>query len=155
MVIFDTTLRDGEQSPGINLSLSSKVEIANILELLKVDVIEAGFAASSDSCRKSITAISRTITDAKVCSLSRALDNDIDLAAEALHSAKSPRINVVLATSTLHMREKLRMLPNHVLEHGVRAVSRARRFTSDVSNFRLNSNWRRPFIALKVLFVVN
>jgi 2-isopropylmalate synthase len=132
IVVFDTTLRDGEQSPGVNLNLSEKVQIAKALEKLGVDVIEAGFAAASDGDFAAIKAVARAVTDSAVCSLSRAVQRDIELSAEAVRAARAPRIHIVLATSPIHMKFKLQMEPEQVLDTAVRAVQCARRYASDV-----------------------
>jgi 2-isopropylmalate synthase len=132
LVIFDTTLRDGEQSPGVRLTRDTKVEIALMLERLGVDVIEAGFAVSGQSDFESIRAIAEAVTESTVCSLSRAVDKDIDLSAEAIRPARSGRIHIVLATSPIHMRYKLQMEPEDVLELGVRSVKRARKYSDNV-----------------------
>ncbi len=114
--IFDTTLRDGEQSPGCSMNLREKLDIARRLELLKVDVIEAGFAVSSPGDFESVKAVADKIRDCTVASLARCNRVDIDAAYEALKSAADPRIHVFLATSPLHMQYKLRMSPEQVLE---------------------------------------
>jgi len=132
IIIFDTTLRDGEQSPGINLDTAEKVEIALMLEGLKVDVIEAGFAVSSPGEFEAIKAVARVVKDSTICSLSRAVERDIDLTAEAVSGAASSRIHIVLATSPIHMKYKLQMTPENVLEHAVRAVVHARRYSEDI-----------------------
>jgi 2-isopropylmalate synthase len=132
ITVFDTTLRDGEQSPGINLSVADKVEIAQMLQALRVDVIEAGFAASSPGDLEAVTAVATAVQETVVCSLSRATDSDVDLSAEAVRPAAAGRIHIVLATSALHMKYKLMMEPEDVLAQGVRAVRRARRYTDDV-----------------------
>ncbi|MQB44957.1 2-isopropylmalate synthase [Rhizobium sp. ICMP 5592] len=132
IIIFDTTLRDGEQSPGINLDASEKVEIALMLEGLKVDVIEAGFAVSSPGEFEAIKAVARVVKGSTICSLSRAVERDIDLTAEAVSGAASSRIHIVLATSPIHMKYKLQMTPENVLEHAVRAVHHARRYSEDI-----------------------
>jgi 2-isopropylmalate synthase len=116
LIIFDTTLRDGEQSPGASMTKDEKVRIARQLERLKVDVIEAGFAASSAGDFDSVHTIAQIIKDSTVCSLARANDRDISRAAEALKGAASPRIHTFIATSPLHMAVKLRMSPEQVLE---------------------------------------
>ena len=97
--IFDTTLRDGEQSPGCSMNLSEKIEVAKQLELLKVDIIEAGFAVSSPGDFKSVETVAKTIKDCSVASLSRAVKKDIDASYEALKEAAAPRIHIFLATS--------------------------------------------------------
>ncbi|HWL85145.1 MAG TPA: 2-isopropylmalate synthase, partial [Polyangiaceae bacterium] len=112
VVIFDTTLRDGEQSPGVNFNLEQKVEIAQMLEALRVDVIEAGFAAASEGDYESIRAVAHTIKKSTVCSLSRAVEKDIVLSAEAVKPAASGRIHIVLATSPIHMKYKLQLEPD-------------------------------------------
>jgi 2-isopropylmalate synthase len=132
VIIFDTTLRDGEQSPGASMTGEEKLRIAKALERLKVDVIEAGFAIASPGDFAAGTAIADTIKDSTVCSLSRALDADIDRAAEALKGANSGRIHTFIATSPIHMQHKLRMQPDQVVEQAVHAVKRARNLCADV-----------------------
>ncbi len=132
LIIFDTTLRDGEQSPGASMTREEKLRIARQLEKLKVDVIEAGFAASSNGDFEAVKAIAEAIKDSTVCSLSRANDRDIARAAEALKGAKSMRIHTFIATSPLHMEKKLRMSPDQVFEQARLAVRFARQFTDNV-----------------------
>ena len=132
LIIFDTTLRDGEQSPGASMTREEKLRIAKQLERLKVDVIEAGFAASSNGDFEAIRAIAEVIKDATVCSLARANDRDISRAAEALKAAPSWRIHTFIATSALHMEKKLRMSPEQVLEQARQSVRFARNLTADV-----------------------
>ncbi|HWT71265.1 MAG TPA: 2-isopropylmalate synthase [Oxalicibacterium sp.] len=132
LIIFDTTLRDGEQSPGASMTKDEKIRIARQLERLKVDVIEAGFAAASQGDFEAIQAIAGIIKDATVCSLSRANDMDIRRAADALAPAERKRIHTFIATSPLHMQKKLRMTPEQVLEQARLAVRFARKFTDDV-----------------------
>jgi 2-isopropylmalate synthase len=132
LIIFDTTLRDGEQSPGASMTKDEKIRIARQLERLKVDVIEAGFAAASQGDFESIKAIAGIIKDSTICSLSRANDRDISRAAEALAPAARKRIHTFIATSPLHMEKKLRMAPDQVLEQARLAVRFARQFTDDV-----------------------
>ncbi|WP_372827215.1 2-isopropylmalate synthase [Polaromonas sp.] len=132
LIIFDTTLRDGEQSPGASMTRDEKVRIARQLERLKVDVIEAGFAASSNGDFEAVQAIANTIKDATICSLSRANDRDISRAAEALKGANSARIHTFIATSALHMEKKLRMSPDQVLEQAKLSVRFARNLVADV-----------------------
>ncbi len=132
LFIFDTTLRDGEQSPGASMTKDEKIRIARALEKLRVDVIEAGFPAASVGDFEAVQAVANVINDCSVCGLSRALDNDIDRAAEALKSAVSPRIHTFIATSPIHMEMKLRMQPEAVIEQAVRAVKRARNYTDNV-----------------------
>jgi 2-isopropylmalate synthase len=132
LIIFDTTLRDGEQSPGASMTKDEKIRIAKQLERLRVDVIEAGFAAASPGDFESIKAIAGIIKDSTVCSLSRANDRDISRAAEALAPASRKRIHTFIATSPLHMEKKLRMTPDQVFEQAKQAVRFARQFTDDV-----------------------
>ncbi len=132
LIIFDTTLRDGEQSPGASMTREEKLRIAKQLEKLRVDVIEAGFAAASNGDFESVKAIADTIRDSTVCSLSRANDRDISRAAEALTNARSKRIHTFIATSALHMEKKLRMTPDQVYEQARLAVRFARKFTDNV-----------------------
>lgn len=132
LIIFDTTLRDGEQSPGASMTRDEKVRIAKALERLKVDVIEAGFPAASPGDFESVQAVAAVIKDSTVCGLARALDRDIDRAGEALKGANSSRIHTFIATSPIHMQMKLRMSPEQVIEHAVRAVKRARQYTDNV-----------------------
>jgi len=132
LIIFDTTLRDGEQSPGASMTREEKLRIAKQLEKLRVDVIEAGFAASSNGDFEAVKGIAGAITDATVCSLARANDRDIARAAEALKGANSPRIHTFIATSALHMDKKLRMTPEQVYEQVRLSVRYARNFTDNV-----------------------
>jgi 2-isopropylmalate synthase len=132
LVIFDTTLRDGEQSPGASMTKEEKIRIAKMLEKLRVDVIEAGFAIASPGDFEAVKAVAEAIKDSTVCSLARAGDKDIDRAAEALKPARSARIHTFIATSPIHMEYKLRMRPEQVLECAVLAVKRARRYTDNV-----------------------
>ncbi len=130
--IFDTTLRDGEQAPGCSMSFSDKIKIAKQLELLKVDVIEAGFAMASEGDFKSVKAIADCIQNASVASLSRALPKDIDRAYEALKNAKNPLIHTFLATSDIHLQYKLRMTREEVLEQTKKMVEYAYSLTGNV-----------------------
>jgi 2-isopropylmalate synthase len=132
LIIFDTTLRDGEQSPGASMTRDEKLRIARQLERLKVDVIEAGFAASSNGDFEAVQAIANAIKDSTVCSLARANDRDISRAAEALQGARSARIHTFIATSALHMEKKLRMTPEQVLEQAKLSVRFARNLVADV-----------------------
>ncbi len=132
LIIFDTTLRDGEQSPGASMTRNEKLRIARQLERLRVDVIEAGFAASSNGDFEAVQSIANAIKDSTVCSLSRANDRDIARAAEALKGANSGRIHTFIATSPLHMEKKLRMTPEQVLEQSIQAVRFARNQCADI-----------------------
>lgn len=130
--IFDTTLRDGEQVPGCRLNTPEKLMIAEALESLGVDIIEAGFPISSPGDFKSVNEIAKLVKNAKVCGLSRAVEKDIETAAEALRHAKYPRIHTGLGTSDQHVFTKLRMTREQVLEKGVWAVRTAKKFVEDV-----------------------
>ncbi len=132
LIIFDTTLRDGEQSPGASMTREEKLRIARQLERLKVDVIEAGFAASSNGDFEAVKAIAQVVRDSVVCSLARANDRDISRAAEALKGAARARIHTFIATSALHMEKKLRMTPEQVFEQAKLAVRFARNLCDDV-----------------------
>ena len=132
VIIFDTTLRDGEQSPGASMTKEEKVRIARQLERLRVDVIEAGFAASSPGDFEAIKAVAAVVKDSTICSLARANDRDIGRAAEALAGANSKRIHTFIATSPLHMEKKLRMTPDEVYEQAKLAVRFARHHTDDI-----------------------
>ncbi|MGE5385938.1 MAG: 2-isopropylmalate synthase [Betaproteobacteria bacterium] len=132
LVIFDTTLRDGEQSPGASMTKEEKIRVARQLEKMRVDVIEAGFAAASPGDFDAINAIAQTIRESTVCSLARANENDIRRAGEAIRPAASGRIHTFIATSPIHMEKKLRMTPDQVLEAAIEAVKLARNFTDDV-----------------------
>ncbi len=130
--IFDTTLRDGEQVPGCKLDTQQKLIIARQLELLGVDVIEAGFPISSPGDFHSVQQIGRTVTEPTVCALSRAVEKDIERAAEALTTAKRPRIHTGIGTSDSHIQFKLRTTPEKIIERAVNAVKYAKSFVEDV-----------------------
>ncbi|MBK9132519.1 MAG: 2-isopropylmalate synthase [Gammaproteobacteria bacterium] len=132
LIIFDTTMRDGEQSPGAAMTREEKVRIGKALERMRVDVIEAGFPIASPGDFEAVQAVAEAVRDSTVCGLARALDKDIDRAGEALKKANSGRIHTFIATSPIHMQHKLRMTPEQVLEQAVRAVKRARQYTDDV-----------------------
>lgn len=132
LIIFDTTLRDGEQSPGASMTKEEKIRIARQLERMQVDVIEAGFPAASNGDFEAVKAVADTIKDSTVCGLSRATEADIRRAGEALKNANSGRIHTFIATSPIHMEKKLRMSPDQVVEQAVKAVRWARQFTDNV-----------------------
>jgi 2-isopropylmalate synthase len=132
LFIFDTTLRDGEQSPGASMTKDEKLRIARQLERLKVDVIEAGFPASSNGDFEAVRAIAQAIKGSTICGLARANDRDISRAAEALKGGESTRIHIFLATSDLHMEKKLRMTREQVFEQAKLSVRFARNLTGDV-----------------------
>lgn len=139
VAIFDTTLRDGEQSPGVRLNMAQKLEIARALESLGVNVIEAGFPISSPGDFESVNTLSRELGDVTVCGLTRAVTKDIECAAEALKPAKRPRIHTGLGVSKNHLEHKLRMSKEQALEKGVAAVRLARNFVDDVEYFMEDS----------------
>jgi 2-isopropylmalate synthase len=132
LIIFDTTLRDGEQSPGASMTKEEKLRIARQLEKLGVDVIEAGFAAASPGDADAINSIAKVIERSTVCSLARASEKDVRAAGEAIKPAKHGRIHTFIATSPIHMQHKLRMSPDEVVTRAVQAVKWAREYTDDV-----------------------
>jgi 2-isopropylmalate synthase len=132
LIIFDTTLRDGEQSPGASMNREEKTRIARQLERLRVDVIEAGFPASSNGDFEAVRDIAKAVRDSTVCGLARANENDVRRAGEALKPAKSMRIHTFIASSPIHMQMKLRMTPEQVLAQAVKAVRWAREYTDNV-----------------------
>ncbi|QEP43890.1 2-isopropylmalate synthase [Ectothiorhodospiraceae bacterium BW-2] len=132
LYIFDTTLRDGEQSPGASMTKDEKIRIAKALERMRVDIIEAGFPVASVGDFESVQAVAQHITESRVCGLARALERDIDRAGEALKGCNAPRIHTFIATSPIHMERKLRLNPDQVVEQAVRAIKHARQYTDDV-----------------------
>jgi 2-isopropylmalate synthase len=132
LIIFDTTLRDGEQSPGASMTRDEKLRIARQLERMRVDVIEAGFPSASNGDFESVRAIAEAIQESTVCGLARANENDIRRAGEAIQPAARGRIHTFIATSPIHMEKKLRMQPDQVVEQAVKAIGWARQFTDDV-----------------------
>ncbi len=132
IIIFDTTLRDGEQSPGASMNTAEKIQIAQQLEKLRVDVIEAGFAAASPDDFNAIDKISQVVENSRICSLARAVDSDIKSAGEAIAKAKLNRIHTFIATSPIHMKYKLKMSSDEVIKRAVRAVKYAKTFVNDV-----------------------
>ena len=133
--IFDTTLRDGEQVPGCKLNTKEKTELALELEALGVDILEAGFPVSSPGDFESVTEISRIIKNATVCALTRAVQNDIEVAAKALRYAKRPRIHTGIGTSDYHIKSKFNSTQEEILERAIQCVKWARNFTDDVEFF--------------------
>jgi len=130
--IFDTTLRDGEQSPGCSMTIDEKIKIATQLDKLGVDIIEAGFAAASPGDFEAISKISEVVKNSYVCSLARAVENDILKAGEAIKQANHKRIHTFIATSPIHMEHKLKMSPDEVIKRAVKAVEYAKTFCDDV-----------------------
>jgi len=132
LIVFDTTLRDGEQSPGASMTAEEKMRIAKQLERLKVDVIEAGFPASSNGDFEAVRAIAGAIKDSTVCALARASEHDVARAGDAVKRASSGRVHIFLASSPIHMRMKLRMQPDEVLDLAVKSMAWARRYTDNI-----------------------
>jgi 2-isopropylmalate synthase len=132
LIIFDTTMRDGEQSPGASMTKEEKVRIGKQLEKMRVDVIEAGFAAASQGDYEAIQAVAAAVKESTVCSLARAQVGDIQKAGDAIKPAARGRIHTFIATSPIHMQHKLRMTPDQVLQGAIDAVTFARTFTDDV-----------------------
>ena len=132
LVVFDTTLRDGEQSPGASMNSSEKLRIAKILEKLNVDVIEAGFPIASKGDFEAVHDISNTIKDSTICALARAVDKDIDAAGEAIKPANSSRIHTFIATSEIHMQKKLNMSRKEVTEQAIKSIKRIQKYTDNI-----------------------
>ena len=132
VLIFDTTLRDGEQSPGASMTLEDKIQVANVLDEMSVDIIEAGFAIASNGDFEAVREISKQVRDARVCSLARAGAKDIDRAGEALRDARQARIHTFISTSPVHRKHKLQMEADEVLEAVKFSVARARNLVDDV-----------------------
>lgn len=132
VVIFDTTLRDGEQSPGASMNLDEKLRIAQVLEEMGVDIIEAGFPIASEGDFRAVNEISKVVTESVVCGLARATRMDIERAAEAIKPAQRGRIHTFISTSPLHMKHKLQMEPEQVYQAVIDSVTFARQFTDDV-----------------------
>ena len=132
LVIFDTTLRDGEQSPGASMNPSEKLRIAKILEKLNVDVIEAGFPIASKGDFDAVKNIASSIKGSTICALARAMDKDIDSAGEALKSANSSRIHTFIATSEIHMQKKLNMSKQEVIDQAIKSIKRIKKYTDDI-----------------------
>ena len=132
VIVFDTTLRDGEQAAGVCFSARDKVEIASRLAAMRVDVIEAGFPGASLGERTSVAAVARAVRDASVCGLARAVVADVDAAGEALREAAQPRIHVFVGSSDVHLAHQLRRNRDEVIAMAAAAVRRARRYTDDV-----------------------
>ena len=132
LIIFDTTMRDGEQSPGAAMSKDEKVRIARQLERMRVDVIEAGFPAASEGDFAAVRAVAAAVRDSTVCALARANEQDVRRCGEAVKGARSPRVHTFIATSPIHMEKKLRMEPSQVIAQAVRSVRWAREYTDNV-----------------------
>ena len=154
VLIFDTTLRDGEQSPGAALTTKEKLEIAYMLEEMGVDVIEAGFPISSPGDFQSVQRISEEIRECVICGLTRAREEDVEVAAAALKKAARPRIHTGLGVSDVHIRHKLKMSREEALEAGVRAVRLARRYVDDVQYYVEDAGRADPAYLYRVLEAV-
>ena len=149
--IFDTTLRDGEQSPGCSMNLSEKIEVARQLENLGVDIIEAGFAIASTGDAAAIAAIANTIKDSTVCSLARTMEKDIDAAYNAIKDAADPRIHTFIATSPVHMQYKLRMSEDDVLQSVAHHVAYAKKYVSNIEFSAEDATRSNPDFLCRVL----
>ncbi len=154
LIIFDTTLRDGEQSPGASMNMDEKLRIARALEKMKVDVIEAGFPIASPGDFESVKAVASVIKESTVCGLARALPKDIETAGEALKPAARGRIHTFIATSPIHMEKKLRMSPDDVVEQAVKAVQWARNHTDDVEFSPEDAGRSEPDFLCRILEAV-
>lgn len=154
LIIFDTTMRDGEQSPGASMTKDEKIRIAIALEKMKVDVIEAGFPIASPGDFESVHAVASVVKDSTICGLSRAKEADIRRCAEALAPAPRRRIHTFIATSPIHMREKLRLSPDEVVEQAVAAVKMARQFTDDVEFSPEDAGRSEPDFLCRILEAV-
>ena len=151
LYIFDTTLRDGEQSLGTTLNINEKLEIARQLVKLGVDIIEAGFPASSPGDMDSVRTIARETKGVIICGLTRAVAADIDCCAEALQEAEQPRIHTGIAVSPLHMAKKLRLTPEQVIETAAAAVKHAKKYVSDVEFYAEDAFRSDPDFLVKVI----
>jgi len=152
--IFDTTLRDGEQSPGVGFTAKEKLEIARQLEKLKVDVIEAGFPASSPGDFEAVKEISQKIKNSVICALARALPLDIEKAGESLKEAKRGRIHIFIATSPIHIKYKLRKTPEEVLNLAVEAVKMAKKFGHEIEFSPEDASRTEPSFLYRILEAV-
>ena len=132
LIIFDTTMRDGEQSPGASMSKEEKLRIARQLERMHVDIIEAGFPAASDGDFEAVQAVARAIKDSTICGLARANEKDVRRCGEAVRVANSPRLHTFIATSPIHMEKKLRMEPSQVVDQAVRSIRWASEYTDNI-----------------------
>lgn len=151
VLVFDTTLRDGEQSPGVHLTMPEKLEIGHQLVRLGVDIIEAGFPISSPGDFESVQTLSKELKGVTICGLTRAREKDIEVAAEALQPAESRRIHTGLGVSDNHLQHKLRMTREQALEVGVAAVKKAKQFTDDIEYFMEDSGRADPDYVYQVV----
>jgi 2-isopropylmalate synthase len=151
VLIFDTTLRDGEQSPGVSLKLPEKLEIGHQLVALGVDIIEAGFPISSPGDFESVQTLARELKGVTICGLTRAREKDIEVAAEALEPAERRRIHTGLGVSDNHLQHKLRLSRDQALELGVKSVQFARQFTDDIEYYMEDSGRADPEYVYRVV----
>ncbi|MDA8229416.1 MAG: 2-isopropylmalate synthase, partial [Desulfitobacterium hafniense] len=151
LYVFDTTLRDGEQSLGITLNVREKLEIGRQLVKLGVDIIEAGFPASSPGDMESVRTMAKEIKGVTICGLTRAVEQDIDLCAEALRKAESPRIHTGIGVSPVHMERKLKLTPDQVVERAVSAVKYAKKYVSDVEFYAEDAFRSDPLFLARVM----
>lgn len=151
VLVFDTTLRDGEQSPGVHLTMPEKLEIGRELVKLGVDIIEAGFPISSPGDFEAVQTLSRELKGVQICGLTRAVEKDIDCAGEALKDAENPRIHTGLGVSDNHLQYKLKMTREQALERGVNAVKLARKYTDNIEYFMEDSGRADPQYVYKVV----
>src|SRR3989449_3002955 len=151
LIIFDTTMRDGEQSPGASMTRDEKLRIARALERMRVDVIEAGFPASSNGDFEAVRAVANAVKDSTVCGLCRANDRDIQRAIDALKGANAWRVHVFIATSALHMEKKLRMTPEQVFEQAKLSVRYAKKACPDVEFSPEDGSRSEPDFLCRVL----
>ena len=149
--IFDTTLRDGEQSPGCSMNLREKIEVARCLEKMKVDIIEAGFAISSPGDFESVNTIAKTIKDCTIASLARAVEKDIDAAWDAVKVANDPRIHLFIATSPLHMQYKLKMTEDEVLKRTAYMTAYAKKYCDNIEFSAEDATRSNPEFLAKVI----
>jgi len=154
VLVFDTTLRDGEQSPGVRLSMPEKLEIARQLVKMGVDIIEAGFPISSPGDFESVNTLSRELSGVTICGLTRAIEKDIECAAEALRPAERGRIHTGLGVSDNHLLFKLKMSRDEGLETGVKAVKFAKKYTDDIEYFMEDSGRAEPEYVFRVVEAV-
>lgn len=154
VLVFDTTLRDGEQSPGVRLSMPQKLEIGHALVDLGVDIIEAGFPISSPGDFEAVQTLARELRGVQICGLTRAREKDIDVAGEALKGADNPRIHTGLGVSQNHLENKLRMTREQALETGVNAVKHARKYTDNIEYFMEDSGRADPDYVYQVVEAV-
>ncbi|MBI4382829.1 MAG: 2-isopropylmalate synthase, partial [Nitrospinae bacterium] len=155
LIIFDTTLRDGEQCPGASLNIREKLEIARQLSLLQVDVIEAGFPVASPGDFQSVEQIAREIKGSKIAGLARALEKDIEAAAKALEKAESPRIHIFLSTSKTHREHMVQKAEEEIIDMAVKAIRFGKKFCDDIEFSPMDASRTEPqFLARAIAAVI-